>query len=183
MWDTLEHQLYIFPQTIFPAIHWAPITCIPLYQWNSIVVFVILWFGHMRPKSDLPIVSLTGNLAGIVSLFFILGFIYELYSSVVVSSLGKGLTSTCFVKRSTLLVVVVLDLFCALTGIFSLTGSICVALLKHGFGIQTWIPVGQIFEYTHKQVLFTFVVFMRHDNKVFQRIYYLHCTWHCKQII
>ena len=94
----------------------------------------------------------------------------------VISSLGKGLTLTCFVGRSKLLVVVVLDLFFALTGIFSLTGSICVALLRRGFGIQPWIPVGRIIEYKHKKVLFNFVVFIRHDHKVFQRIYDLHCT-------
>ena len=124
----------------------------------------------MRPRSDLPIVSLTGNSAGIVSLFLILVFRYESYYYVVISILGKGLTLSYFVGRSVLLVVVVLDLFCALTGIFSLTGSICVALLKRGFGIHTWIPVGQIIEYTHKQVLFNFVVFMRRDIKLFQHI-------------
>ena len=90
----------------------------------------------MRPRSDLPIVSLSGNLAGVVSLFLILVFRYESYSSVVIQSLGKGLTLTCFVGHYTLSVVVVLDLFCALIGIFSLTGSICVPLLKRGFGIQ-----------------------------------------------
>ena len=106
----------------------------------------------MRTRSYLPIFSFTGNLAGIVSLFFSLVFRYEPYSSVVISSLGKGVTLTCFVGHSVLSVVVVLDLFCALTGICSLTGIICVELLKRGFGIQTWIPDGRIVSYTHKQV-------------------------------
>ena len=90
----------------------------------------------MRPRSDLPIVFLTGNSALIVSLFLSFVFKYESYSSVVISSLVKGLTLTCFVGRSALSVVVVLDLFCALAGICF------VALLKHGFGIQPWILVG-----------------------------------------
>ena len=112
------------------------------------------------PRSDLPIVFLTGNLFGIVSLFLNLVFRYESYSSVVISILVKGLTLTCFVGRSTLSVVVVLDLSCAITGICFLTGSICVALLNHGFGIHPWIPVGRIISCTHKQVLFAFVIFL-----------------------
>ena len=121
----------------------------------------------MRPRSDLPIVSLTGNSAGIVSLFLILVFRYESYYYVVISILGKGLTLSYFVGRSVLLVVVVLDLFCALTGIFSLTGSICVALLKRGFGIQPWIPVRWIIACTHKQVLFSLIIFYKACSKGF----------------
>ena len=113
----------------------------------------------MRPRSDLTIVFLTGNLAGIVLLFFSFVFRYESYSSVVISSLVKGMTLTFFVGRSALLVVVVLELFCAIAGTCFLTGSICVALLKRGFGIHPWIPVGQIIACIHNQVLFSSVVF------------------------
>ena len=30
MWSTLDHQLYMFLQNIVPAMHWKPITCVPL---------------------------------------------------------------------------------------------------------------------------------------------------------
>ena len=45
----------------------------------------------MRPRSNLPIVSLTGDLAGIVSLFLSFVFRYYLFSYVVISSLVKGI--------------------------------------------------------------------------------------------
>ena len=49
---------------------------------------------------------------------------------------------TCFVSRSAFSVAVMLDLFLRNSRYLFLTGCIFVALLKRGFGIQPWIPVG-----------------------------------------
>ena len=57
--DQLSLQFTVHPSRVYPFSN-------GIASWSS----TYDGFGHMRPRSNLPIVFITGNADGIVSLFF-----------------------------------------------------------------------------------------------------------------